>query len=118
MAPPIAMGSHEFGSVEMPLTLRATQTDGDRLDFTVYEAGKQVGRIYENVGTLEGSWCWSITIDVVAGVDVPTSGQVQTFNEAKERFRDCWHKIVSNVRAMHEGEIDGTRSPLRGELKI
>ena len=53
---------------------------------------------YENVGTLEGSWCWSITIDVVARVDVPTSGQVQTFNEAKERFRDCWHKIVSNVR--------------------
>jgi hypothetical protein len=49
----------------MRLTLRATQTDGDRLDFTVYEAGKQVGRIYENVGTLEGSWCWSVTIDVI-----------------------------------------------------
>ena len=65
VAPPIAMGSHEFGSVEMRLTLRATQTDGDRLDFTVYEAGKQVGRIYENVGTLEGSWCWSVTIDVI-----------------------------------------------------
>jgi len=51
-------------------------------------------------------------------VDVPTSGQVQTFNEAKERFRDCWHKIVSNIRAMHEGEIDGTPSPLGDKLKI
>jgi hypothetical protein len=88
----------------MALSLRPTGTSTagiDRLDFTVYESGNPVGRIFESpeFGTQEDPyWFWSITVYVDPQTEIVTSGKVQTFNEAKARFRTSWQKIVSGGR--------------------
>jgi hypothetical protein len=43
-------------------------------------------------------WFWSITVYVDPQTEIVTSGKVQTFNEAKARFRTSWQKIVSGGR--------------------
>jgi hypothetical protein len=84
----------------MALTLRPTSTSAagvDRLDFTVYESGNPVGRIFESpeFGTQEDSyWFWSITVYVDPQTEIVTSGKVQTLNEAKLG----WQKVVSGGR--------------------
>jgi hypothetical protein len=83
----------------MALTMRSTwlqsPANQDRLDFTVYEAGKPVGRIYETA-SIETSpdfqWLWSITAYVDPELDIVTSGKVPTFEEAKMQFRRNWEK--------------------------
>jgi hypothetical protein len=83
----------------MALVLRLTEpqspADKDRLDFTICEAGKPVGRLYEDrkLGTDE-QWFWSITNYVDPRLDIVTSGKAPTLEEAKARFRQSWEKVT------------------------
>jgi hypothetical protein len=85
----------------MALVLRLTEpqssADKDRLDFTIYEAGKPVGRIYEDPGlgtSSDEQWFWSITDYVDPRLDIVTSGKAPTLEDAKVRFRQSWEKIT------------------------
>jgi hypothetical protein len=50
----------------MPLTLRPTRLsrDPDDQDWTVHDAGAEIGRLYEDLQTSrpENRWFWSITV--------------------------------------------------------
>jgi hypothetical protein len=79
----------------MTLVLRSSglqsPVDKDRREFTVYEAGKPVGRIYEEVGTPDDQrWFWSITEYVDPRSNIVTNGKMPTLKEAKARFKKSW----------------------------
>jgi len=83
----------------MTLTLRPTKLEGSpaiphRKDWTVYEDGQPIGRIYE-VGSAvtapELRWFWSI-LAVVRVTGVTRYGHAATLEEATAKFRDNWKK--------------------------
>ena len=79
----------------MPLTLRptglASPVYADWLDYTVFEDGRAIGRMYEDKQTRpELRWFWSITVYVDPMLGIDTHGRTATLNEAKERFRVSW----------------------------
>jgi hypothetical protein len=85
----------------MPLVLRSSGLQSpaykDRRDFTVYEAGEPVGRIYEDrgIGTPEDQrWFWSIIAYVDPRLDIVTSGKAPTLEEAKARFKVSWESLI------------------------
>jgi hypothetical protein len=87
----------------MPLTIRHTELQSpahkDWLDYTVYEAGKPVGRLYEDrdAGTPpELRWFWSIMAGVDPMTGIVTSGKVATLEEAKKQFRANWERVKGN----------------------
>jgi hypothetical protein len=79
----------------MPLTLRPTGLSSpvyaDQLDYTVFEDGRAIGRMYEDKHAREElRWFWSITIFIGDRPGVATHGTVATLDLAKARFRQNW----------------------------
>jgi hypothetical protein len=85
----------------MPLTLRPTDLSSpvcaDQLDYTVFEDGRAIGRMYEDQQALsEWRWFWSITVYVDPKFRIDTHGRVASLEAAKERFRVAWLRCRSN----------------------
>ena len=85
----------------MPLTLRPTGLQSpayaDRQDWTVFEHGCAIGRIYEDSSPAELRWFWLITRYVPPRLNVRTNDKVGSLTEAKEQFRRAWEAV--GVRA-------------------
>ena len=63
-------------------------------DFTVYDDGRPVGRIYQKhaPASPDLTWFWSITEYVEPRSGLRTSGMAETLDAAKAAFRDCHDK--------------------------
>jgi hypothetical protein len=62
----------------------------DRQDWTIFDDGAPVGRIYENAGASTPAdlrWFWSITVYVHPRAGIVTNGKVPTLDEAKSSSR-------------------------------
>ena len=86
----------------MPLTMRPTGGHSpvyqDRQDWTIFDDGKRVGRIYENAGAgtpADLRWFWSITVYVHPRAGIRTSGKVATLEQAKAQFETAWHRWLA-----------------------
>jgi hypothetical protein len=84
----------------MPLTLRPTGLSSpayaDWLDYTIYEDGRAIGRMYEDKQSLpELRWFWSITVYVDPKFGIKTNSRTATVEEAKAQFRASWEKCRS-----------------------
>jgi hypothetical protein len=92
----------------------ASPAQADRQDWTVYEDGRPIGRIYEDASAStppELPWFWSI-IEVVRVPGVVTHGHAPTFDEAKAKFRDNWTRVkAGGWRPMHSRTIEPLRPP-------
>jgi hypothetical protein len=74
----------------MPLTMRPTGRHSpvyaDRLDWTIFDDGEPVGRIYEHAGAgtpADLRWFWSIIVYVDPKAGIVTSGKVPTLDESQ-----------------------------------
>jgi hypothetical protein len=83
----------------MPLTMRPTgghsPVYADRQDWTIFDDGEPVGRIYEDAtaGTpVELRWFWSVTVYVHPRAGIVTSGKVPTLEAAKAQFEASWRR--------------------------
>jgi hypothetical protein len=81
----------------MALTLRPTRGHspvyGDRQDWTIFDDGKPVGRIYEDTSVSTSAdlrWFWSITVYVHPDAGIAASGKVPTLGEAKTAWLRSW----------------------------
>jgi hypothetical protein len=76
------------------LTLRPTRLsrDPDRHEWTVYEDGQEIGRLYEDrtASHPEIAWFWSIIVMGPARHRVRTDGRAPTLEEAKAQFAAAW----------------------------
>ena len=72
----------------------------DRQDWTIFDDGKPVGRIYENAGAgtpADLRWFWSIIVYVHPRAGIPTSGKVPTLDEAKAQFQAAWRQWLARA---------------------
>jgi hypothetical protein len=76
----------------MALTLRLIGPN----DYTVYEAGQQIGRIRLARERVPSSWQWHVTVTIPG----PPFGDAATLDEAKARFKVAWEAF----RAKHGPE--------------
>ena len=81
----------------MPLTLRPTGLSSpiyrDQLDYTVFEDGRTIGRMYEDKHAREElRWFWSITVYVPPTLGIRTNSRTATLEDAKAAFRASWEK--------------------------
>ena len=81
----------------MALTLRPTggpsRVYQHRQDWTIFDDGKPVGRIYEDTSASTSAdlrWCWSITVYVWPDAGIVTSGKAPTLDQAKAEFQRNW----------------------------
>ena len=82
----------------MPLILRPTGLSSpiykDRIDYTVIEDGREIGRMYEDRhAPPELRWFWSITVYVDPKLGIRTDGSTTTLDNAKEQFRRSWERV-------------------------
>jgi hypothetical protein len=91
----------------MPLTMRPTgghsPVYADRQDWTIFDGGKPVGRVYEDASAGTAAdlrWFWSITVYVDPIAGIVTSGKVATLDAAKAQFEAAgrrwldWAKLI------------------------
>jgi hypothetical protein len=83
----------------MPLTMRPTgghaPVYADRQDWTIFDDGKPVGRIYENAGASRPAdlgWVGDRVRRSMAGIT--TSGNVPTLERAKAEFQRNWMRAA------------------------
>jgi hypothetical protein len=78
----------------MLLTVRPTGLSGnpDRNDWSIYEDGVEIGRLYEDRQTTqpENRWFWSITVMGPARFRVRTDSWAATIEQAKTDFQVAW----------------------------
>jgi hypothetical protein len=82
----------------MALTLRPTggpsRVYQHRQDWTIFDDGKPVGRIYEDTSASAPAdlrWCWSIrTYEQPEHPGIRTSGRVPTLGQAKAEWLHSW----------------------------
>jgi hypothetical protein len=84
----------------MPLTLRPTglrqsAAFAHLADYSVYDDGREIGRIYEVHAPTrpEAAWTWSIIVMGKARGHVMTDGNAPTFDEVKRQFAECWERF-------------------------
>ena len=70
-------------------------------DYTVYENGRAIGRIYEDRATRPGlRWFWSITMIGARHTGIRTDGCTPTLEQAKAELQANWRKwLVSEQLA-------------------
>ena len=79
--------------LSMRKTGLASPAYADRFDCVVYDAGREIGRIYEDRHALpELRWYWSLTLLGVASSGIPNSGRAPTLKEAKAQFQANFRK--------------------------
>ena len=61
-------------------------------DYTVFENGTEIGRMYEQRpgAPPDALWVWSITVIVPGPRRGKTDGRAVSFEEAKAQFAACW----------------------------
>jgi hypothetical protein len=65
----------------------------DWVDYTIYEHGRAIGRIYEERAALPDlRWFWCITIIGARHAGIRTDGRVATLDEAKAQLHDNYRK--------------------------
>jgi hypothetical protein len=65
----------------------------DWVDYTIYEHGRAIGRIYEERAAPPNlRWYWCITIIGARHVGIRTDGRAATFEAAKAQFSDNYRK--------------------------
>jgi hypothetical protein len=81
----------------MALTLRPTggpsRVHQHRPDWTIFDEGKPVGRIYEDTSASTSAdlrWCWSIRTYVQPNAGIRTGGRVPTLGQAKTEWLRSW----------------------------
>ena len=87
----------------MSLTMRKT---GSALlayqqwaDYTIYDDGRAIGRIYEDRATRPGlRWFWSITMVGARNADIRTDGCAPTLEQAKAELDESWRKWLVSAR--------------------
>jgi hypothetical protein len=86
----------------MAFTMRPTgghsPVYADRQDWTIYDAGKPVGRVYKDASASTAAdlrWFWSITVYVDPIAGIVTSGKVATLGEAKAQFEAAWRQWLA-----------------------
>ena len=79
------------------LTLRPTRLETSPVyahlkDYTVFENGTEIGRMYEQRpgAPPDALWVWSITVIVPGPRRGKTDGRAVSFEEAKAQFAACW----------------------------
>jgi hypothetical protein len=89
-----------YTDAAMPLTLRPTGLQSpayaDRQDWTVFEDGCVIGRLYEDSSKSTAAglrWFWSITRYVPPRLNVRTNDKVGSLTEAEEQFRRAWEAV-------------------------
>ena len=81
----------------------------DQLDYTVFEDGRAIGRMYEDKHSRpELRWFWSITVYVHPRLGVTTSGRAPSLEEAKAKFLSSWGSV--KCRGRTEVAAAGPRS--------
>jgi hypothetical protein len=90
----------------MALTLRPTGGHSpvyrDRQDWTIFEDGRPIGRLYESNSTgmpADLRWFWSITVYVHPNAGIVTSGKVASLEQAKADFRQSWERARTHMQA-------------------
>jgi hypothetical protein len=83
----------------MPLTLRPTGLSSpvyaDQLDYTVFEDGRAIGRMYEDKHARPDlRWFWSIIVFVGSEPGIATHGKAATIEEVKAQFLINWQKLT------------------------
>ncbi len=76
----------------MTLTLRPAglSRDPDRKDWSAYEDGQEIGRIYENdTARPEIKWFWSFYAWPLGPAELRRNGRAPTFEDAKSQFLTC-----------------------------
>jgi hypothetical protein len=83
----------------VPLTMRPTgghsPVYADRQDWTIFDDGEPVGRIYEDVSAstpAELRWFWSVTVYVNPKESIVTSGKAPTIEAAKAALEASWRR--------------------------
>lgn len=81
----------------MALTLRptggASRVYQHRQDWTIFDDGNPVGRIYEDTSARTSAdlrWFWSITVYVDPNAGITTRGRVPTLGQAKADWTRSW----------------------------
>jgi len=65
----------------------------DQLDYTVFEDGRAIGRMYEDKQTRpELRWFWSITVIINSGSGIVANGRMPTLEAAKAQFITSWDR--------------------------
>ena len=76
----------------------SSPVDKDRQDWTIFDAGEPVGRIYEDASAStypELRWFWSVTVYVNPSTGIVTSGKVPTLAVAKAKFETAWQRWLA-----------------------
>ena len=80
----------------MQLSLRHTGLAPDtanRKDYVIIDAGREIGRLYEDRSTLpELRWYWSIIVIGAHQAGIRTNGRAATIEEAKAQFQTNYRK--------------------------
>ena len=85
----------------------------DRKDYTVFENGRPIGRLYEDNETLpELRWFWSITEFVDRRVGAMTHGRVPPFEDAKAQLSTNWRKAIGSNPLPSSDEPPRSPDPL------
>jgi hypothetical protein len=82
----------------MPRTLRPTglssPVHADQLDYTVFEDGREIGRMYEDrYRPPKLRWFWSITVYVHPKLGLAINGRASSLEEAKAQFLSSWISV-------------------------
>jgi hypothetical protein len=88
----------------MPLTMRPTGLssgiDKDRKDWTIFDDGKPIGRIYEDASAstpAELRWFWSVTVYVNPKAGIVTSEKVPTLAVGKAQLETAWRRWLRST---------------------
>jgi hypothetical protein len=90
----------------MPLTMRptgmASGVDKDRQDWTMFDDGEPVGRIYEVSASTpaELRWFWSIVISAPPTAGIVISGKAPTIEAAKAALEASWRRCQGGKGAL------------------
>jgi hypothetical protein len=71
--------------------VRRLSDDPDRRDYSVFDDGVEIGRVYRNSTSRRAlPWFWSIIALGPARAHVETDGRAATLEQAKTQFRENW----------------------------
>jgi hypothetical protein len=75
----------------MPVVLRRVRRLSDRQDYSAFDDGIKIGRVYRDLTSHRAlPWFWSIIALGSARAHVKTDGRAATFAQAKMQFRENW----------------------------
>jgi hypothetical protein len=90
---PLAAKHREWDTKSLRPTGMSSPAYKDWADYTVFEDGLVIGRMYEDRHSRpELRWFWSITVYVDPKRSIITSGRAASLDEAKAQFLSNWQR--------------------------